>query len=182
MKAKTITDFKIVSTKVRVANTILFSACLAFGFALPSNAQNDQKDNAQSPALLKNMGGAGQALSHWLPGSPVPYPELISIDQLEPKDFGLKNKNCYGRKNDKHCTFGDKFNVKLSPGRHSLLVQFSAIGFSNSTIQSTQPLNLVSTMESGHTYVLEARYIRGGWTAFIVDFTDKEHPRAVPVE
>jgi hypothetical protein len=107
MKPRTITDFRIVSAKARVANTILLAACLAFGFVPPSNAQG-QKDGSQSPALLKNMGGAGQALSHWLPGSPVPYPELISIDQLEPKDFGLKNKNCYGPRNNRHCTFGDK--------------------------------------------------------------------------
>jgi hypothetical protein len=182
MKPKTITDFKLVSAKFKVANTIFITSFLAFGFVPPSNAQNNQKDSPQNPAVLKNMGGAGQTLSHWLPGSPVPYPELISIDQLEPKDFGLKNKNCYGPKSNRHCTFGDKFDVKLSPGRHSLLVQFSAIGYSNATIRSTQPLNLVLTAESGHTYVLEARYISGGWTAFIADYTDKEHPHAVPVE
>jgi hypothetical protein len=159
-------------------------ACLV-GFVsgvLAQTSKSTTTTNAQPPAVLRNMGGAGQTLSHWLPGSPVPYPELISIDQLEPKDFGLKNKNCYGPKNNRHCTFGDKFDVKLSPGGHSLLVQFSAIGYSNSTIRSNEPLSLVFTAESGHTYVLEARYIRGGWSAFIADFTDKEHPHAVPVE
>jgi len=159
-------------------------ACLV-GFVsgvLAQTSKSTTTTNAQPPAVLRNMGGAGQTLSHWLPGSPVPYPELISIDQLEPKDFGLKNKNCYGPKNSRHCTFGDKFDVKLSPGGHSLLVQFSAIGYSNSTIRSNEPLSLVFTAESGHTYVLEARYIRGGWSAFIADFTDKEHPHAVPVE
>ena len=169
-------DFKGVSV------FFLIATLLAFGFVASSSAQNTPTDSPQNPAVLKNMGGAGQALSHWLPGSPVPYPELISIDQLEPKDFGLKNKNCYGRKNDRHCTFGDKFEVKLSPGRHTLLVQFEAIGYSNSTIKSAEPLNLVLTAKSGHIYVLEARYIVGGWRAFIADFTDKEHPYAVPVE
>lgn len=182
MQLRNISDSNIVSARSDATCTILLAGLIAFGFVLVSNAQSNLNDTPQSPAVLRNMGGAGQALSHWLPGSPVPYPDLISIDQSEPKEFGLKNKNCYGPKNNRHCTFGDKFNVKLPPGRHSLLVQFAAIGFSNSSIQSTEPLGLVFKAESGHTYVLEARYTRGGWSGFIVDFTDKEHPLAVPVE
>jgi len=135
-------DNNLVAAKFKVVNAILFATFLAFGFVPPSTAQDDQKGSPQLPAFLKNVGGAGQALSHWLPGSPVPYPDLISIDQLEPKDFGLKNKNCYGRKNNRHCTFGEKFDVKLSPGRHSLLVQFTAIGYSNTIIQGNYPLRV----------------------------------------
>jgi len=137
---------------------------------------------AQPPAMLRNRGGAGQALSHWLPGSPVPYPELISIDGKEPKDFGLKNNHCYGPRKDRRCTFGEKFNVSIPPGGHTLLVQFSALGYNSTTISSTEPLSLALPAASGHLYVLEAQYVVGGWVPFVVDATDKEHPHLIQSE
>jgi len=138
----------------------------------PSIEVQDQiSKSAQRPAILRNLGGAGRTLSHWLPGGSVPYPELVSIDGKGPGDFGLKNKR----------TFGDKFNVSIPPGQHTLLVQFWTQGYNRTIIRSAQPLSLGLPAESGHLYVLEARYVRdglvpNGWAPFVVDATNEEHP------
>ena len=181
MKPKLMTDFQFVSPQFKVIKAILLAVFLAFGLGPSANAQNEQKDSNQTPAVLRSLVGPGRVLSHFFPGtSPVPYPELLSIDQLGPKDFGAKKRNCTGMLTWRTCSFGDKFNVNLLPGRHTLLVFFSANGNNNAT--SDDQISLTFKAESRHTYVVEAQYIRGGWSAFIADYTDPAHPLVVSVE
>jgi ankyrin repeat protein len=136
-----------------------------------------------TPATLRNMGGAALALAHAFPGG-LPTVYLDSIDGKDPSGFGLKNLHCFatGKGQPKHCTFGEKFDVSLTPGRHVLMVGFHQIGYNNTFIHSGAPTSVEFTAEPGHIYEVGARVDNGKIGYFVADFSDKSKPYKVPVE
>lgn len=158
----------------RCAGRILFCFCVlqlvstVYGQS-PTEQQADSQGTAPT-AILTNLGGMAQRLALWLPGGP-PVVLLDEIDTKGPKDFGKRGK-----------WFGGKFKVALTPGQHSLTVEFFQGGYNNSYSGSTVPVNVSFVAESGHTYVVECNvdHSSGRWIPFVVDLTDKARPRIVP--
>ena len=154
--------------------TLLTIVAMAVCFPFDCNA-GQVPEGAPPTAVLKNMGGAVQGLAGWFPGGP-PIAFLDLIDGKEPKDFGLKGADCIKhRGGPKTCSFGEKFQVTLAEGQHSLHVWFHQNGYNN-TSMTTKPMDLSFVAGSGHVYVVQCIAGNGGWVPVVVDVTDKAHP------
>ena len=132
---------------------------------------------AEATAVLTNAGGMTQGLARFgLPGGP-PVAFLDVIDGKEPKDFGLKGTSCIKHRGEaKTCSFGEKFNVTLTEGKHTLHVWFNQALYNN-RFATSNPMDLKFVAGAGHRYVVQCIEKNGGWIPVVIDVTEKAHPQ-----